>query len=105
MKKTLKVFTKKGDVTLTHRDYIAEGGEGAVFRKGGLAYKIYHDSSKMIPVAKIKELQGIKKENVTNSYIYKMKTIFWYLSNLGCVDSGRLLSRMIFLYILSCIVQ
>jgi len=47
----------KGVETLDKNDYIAAGGEGTVYQKGGTAYKIYHDPKKMIPVGKIKELQ------------------------------------------------
>ena len=52
----------KGTVILSENDTVGSpGGEGAVFSKGGLAFKIYHDPDKMIPTGKIKELQPLSK--------------------------------------------
>jgi hypothetical protein len=64
MSKSLKVKTKGGLVTLTDKDYKAAGGQGVVYCKGGLAYKIYHDPATMIPVAKIHELSVLKSPNI-----------------------------------------
>ena len=47
-------------VTFTSQEFIASGGQGEVYGKNGIAYKIYHDPSGMIPVEKIKELQTTK---------------------------------------------
>ncbi len=53
----MKVVVKgKGSVSLTQQDYVAEGGQGKVYAKGGMAYKVYHDPSSMIPEGKIREL-------------------------------------------------
>jgi serine/threonine protein kinase len=61
----MKVFIKgKGQVNLTNNDYIAEGGQGKIFGKGNLVYKIYHDSAKMIPESKIAELQTLTFPNI-----------------------------------------
>lgn len=61
MAKTIKVSTKKNkNITLTDAEYKAGGGEGEVYAKDGIAYKIYHDIHKMLPVAKIHELQVLK---------------------------------------------
>ena len=49
----------KGDVTLDQNSYVAAGGEGTVYRLGSVAYKIYHDPKRMIPLTKIDELQAI----------------------------------------------
>ena len=49
----------KTKVSLTQNEYKAQGGQGTVYVKGGLAYKIYHDPGKMIPEAKIRELASI----------------------------------------------
>lgn len=49
----------KGNQTLGKNSYVAAGGEGTVYQVGGTAYKIYHDPKKMIPLAKIDELQAI----------------------------------------------
>ncbi len=62
----MQVFTKSGQVSLEKSHYIAGGGEGEIYAKGGNAYKIYHDPSKMIPDGKILELAEIKLPNVLN---------------------------------------
>jgi len=46
------------------RDFIARGGQAALYGKNQYAFKIYHDPAKMIPVKKIQELQNIKPDNV-----------------------------------------
>ncbi len=51
-------------ITLTDNEYLAQGGEGVVYCKGNIAYKIYHDSDKMIPEQKIYELQALQISNV-----------------------------------------
>ncbi len=53
-----------GQMTLTDNDFLGSGGEGDVFVKQGTAYKIYHDSLKMMPMAKIDELKKIQSANV-----------------------------------------
>lgn len=54
----------KGNVTLSKSDYVCEGGEGQIFVKGSTAYKIYLDSKKMIPTAKIQELSVLSHPNI-----------------------------------------
>lgn len=63
-KKTYKVRTKKETTSLTDKHYKAVGGQGIVFCKGDLAYKIYHDPKNVIPVAKIQELAEIKHDYI-----------------------------------------
>lgn len=46
-------------VTLSDDEFLCKGGEGKIYLKNGVAYKIYHDPSQMIPQAKIKELSEI----------------------------------------------
>jgi hypothetical protein len=46
----------QGQITLSQNDFLAQGGQGAVYAKGGKAYKIYLDPAKMMPLAKINEL-------------------------------------------------
>ena len=53
------IIQGKGSETLQKGDYIAAGGEGTVCRRGSTAYKVYHDPTKMIPLAKIRELAPI----------------------------------------------
>ena len=63
-KKTYKVTDKKDVINLTDREYKASGGQGLVFCKGDMAYKIYHDPKRMIPVAKIQELSLLNRDNI-----------------------------------------
>lgn len=53
----------KNPISLEDKDYLS-GGEGKVFVRGDIAYKIYHDSKQVIPEAKIQELQPIVGSNV-----------------------------------------
>jgi hypothetical protein len=52
---TLRVNGKV--VTLTDKDFKCKGGEANLYIKNGIAYKVCHSPSIMIPEAKIKELQ------------------------------------------------
>jgi len=54
----------KPDITLSRNDYLAQGGEGSIYTKGSKAFKIYQDSTKVIPLGKIQELAEIKNPNV-----------------------------------------
>lgn len=49
----------KQKITLTQRDFKAKGGEGAVYVRRGVAYKVYTDPAKMIPSAKVQELAAL----------------------------------------------
>lgn len=51
-------------ITLDRKDFIAQGGEGRVYGKGGLVYKIYLDPKRMISEAKIKELRVLDRPNI-----------------------------------------
>jgi serine/threonine protein kinase len=62
MDKSIKVEKKSGIVLLTNKDYKAAGGQGVVYCKDGLAYKIYHDPKCMIPEAKIQELSILQSQ-------------------------------------------
>lgn len=55
-----------GKVDLTKNEFVASGGEGEVYVKNGVAYKIYNDPSRMIPSAKIKELSVLTRPNIIN---------------------------------------
>ena len=64
----------KGKVTLGKTDFTAAGGEGAVFVKNGVAYKLYGQSDcsgkfifspkKMIPLGKIQELSALTEPDI-----------------------------------------
>ncbi|MDM8536843.1 hypothetical protein QUF70_08840 [Desulfobacterales bacterium HSG17] len=61
----MKYFIRgKKSINLTQNDFIAKGGEGQVFGKGKTIYKIYNEPSKMIPDAKIMELQALDRRNI-----------------------------------------
>ena len=61
----MKVIVEgKGSESLTKQHYVAAGGEGQVFQKGGLAFKIMHSGKKPIPQGKMRELALIKNPNV-----------------------------------------
>ncbi len=49
----------KGKLTLGQREFVGQGGEGAVYARDDRAYKIYSDPAKMIPLAKIRELSAL----------------------------------------------
>lgn len=61
----MKVFVKgDAEVNLTKAHFVAEGGEGKVFARGDVGYKVYHDPAKAIPLGKIQELAPISDPSV-----------------------------------------
>ena len=69
----------KQKVSLGQKEYKAQGGEGTVYVKNNVAFKIYHDSNKMIPEGKILELQKLTVPNVLSPQqaLYDPKTRFF----------------------------
>ena len=55
----MEVVVSGKTVRLSKSNYLAEGGEGAIYVKGPTAFKIYTDPKKMIPDGKIQELQAL----------------------------------------------
>jgi hypothetical protein len=55
---------KNKKVKFTQNDFVAKGGEGSIYRRGNVIYKIYEDPFKMIPEAKIKELNNVNDNNI-----------------------------------------
>ena len=53
------LVNKKLKISLGQNEYKAQGGQGTVYVKSGLAYKVYHEADKMIPEGKIIELAAI----------------------------------------------
>jgi len=51
-------------ISISQKDYVTQGGEGKIFQKGKVAYKIYDDSKKMIPIGKIQELSELNVPNI-----------------------------------------
>ena len=61
----MKYFIQnKGEVSLTDKNFLAQGGEGSIYILGKTAYKIYTDPSKMISVGKIQELSVLNNGNI-----------------------------------------
>lgn len=54
----------KGRMSLSQSDFRAAGGEGSVYVKGGLAYKLYTDRTKMLPMGKIQDLSAITHKDI-----------------------------------------
>lgn len=54
----------KGKFKLTGSDFVTSGGEAKIFLRNKVIYKIYHNSSDMIPDGKIYELQEINERKV-----------------------------------------
>jgi hypothetical protein len=63
MSKTVHI-EGKGKVVLDDSDFVAAGGEGTIYRKNGLAIKVYNDIKNMIPAKKIQELAALDIDNV-----------------------------------------
>lgn len=55
----MEIFVGGNKVTLTQKNFVAKGGEGQIFHRDKVAYKIYEDLTKMIPPAKIGELESL----------------------------------------------
>jgi len=60
----VKVYVKGTGVNLSKRDFVAQGGQGAVYVKGGRAFKIYHKPQDMIPQQKMGHLSAISHPSV-----------------------------------------
>jgi len=54
----------KSNVTITDKDYKAQGGEKKIYIKGGLAYGVYHNPDGVMDEAKARELAVVKRPNV-----------------------------------------
>lgn len=50
--------------TLSNANFVAQGGQGSVYVKGGLAFKIYTSPADMMPLGKIQELSALDKPNI-----------------------------------------
>lgn len=61
----MKVYVRgKGIVLLGNDEFEAKGGEGSIYHKGNIAYKIFENPDKMIPEAKIDELSVLTDKNI-----------------------------------------
>ncbi len=69
----MKIYIQgNGYIELRKKDFIAQGGEGAVYARGKIAYKVYSNPSLMIPVAKIEEFSVLDHE-----YIIRQENILY----------------------------
>lgn len=65
MNQKIKIGTTNALLTLTDKQYLASGGEAAIYAHSNTAYKLYHDPEhKMLPIKKIQELGNIKNLQV-----------------------------------------
>mgnify|MGYP003632534886 CR=1 FL=1 len=61
----MKVWVRgEGAVSLTKRDYVGQGGQGAIYAKGGSAFKIFSDVSSVPCEGKVRELSALDDPNV-----------------------------------------
>lgn len=61
----MKIYAKNiGNISLNNTNYISAGGEGTIYAKNNMAYKIYSDITKVIPEGKISELSSLSKTNI-----------------------------------------
>lgn len=66
------IFEAGKQIMLTQNEYIAEGGEGIVYRLGNKVFKIYSDETKVLPQGKFNELSGLDMHNIVRplDFIY-----------------------------------
>jgi tRNA A-37 threonylcarbamoyl transferase component Bud32 len=85
-----------GNVKLTDKNYIGEGGEAVVYRHGSNAIKIYHDSKHMLPLKKIEELRSITADNVLipKEVVYEGKSKYACGYMMDYVDDTTPLCRL-----------
>lgn len=61
----MKVFVKgQGSVHIDKRHFVAKGGEGDIYVRGDVAYKLFHDPHKAIAPSKMRELAEIRDDHV-----------------------------------------
>ena len=62
----MRVYIKgqSNPIDLTSKDFKGAGGEGTIYARNGMTFKIYHDPTKMIPVGKVQELSAITDPRV-----------------------------------------
>lgn len=53
-----------GEIKLEKNDFVNSGGEGNIYIKNNIAFKIYHDPKRMISLKKIKELSEMTMDNI-----------------------------------------
>jgi len=61
---SINIVVDGKEIKLDKQDYIQEGGEGIIYAKGGIVYKIYHNLQDVLPVKKYNELSVLNKDNI-----------------------------------------
>lgn len=62
----MEIFVNGQKINLSQKNFVAKGGEGSVYRKGDIGYKIYEELKKMIPLAKIGELKKLTDPSIVS---------------------------------------
>jgi serine/threonine protein kinase len=60
----MKVYKNGQDINLTNNDFVAAGGEGSIYRKGGEIFKVYTDPIQFDLIKKIEELSALDRDNI-----------------------------------------
>lgn len=60
----MNVWSDGKKITLQKKDFVGQGGEASVYGRDGVAYKIFHDKSKVVASEKLLELQAIASSQV-----------------------------------------
>lgn len=62
----MRVWVKGSNqqIDLTQRNYIAAGGQGTVYARQGVGFKVYHNANDMLPLGKISELKAIQDPHI-----------------------------------------
>jgi hypothetical protein len=62
----MQIFVKgnKTKINLTQNNFVASGGEGNIYLRKGVIYKIYQNPKGVIPYSKMNELSSIQNANV-----------------------------------------
>jgi serine/threonine protein kinase len=55
----MDIFVNGQKISLTQKNFVAKGGEGSIFKREKIAYKVYEDLNKMVPLEKLKELKSL----------------------------------------------
>jgi len=96
MEKKVKI-NGMGEIKLDSSNYKASGGQADIFCVNGKAIKIYKNPKQMIPVEKIKELQGIKHPNVLapQEIVYEKSKAIGYLTDFkdNCLPLCQLFTK------------
>ena len=60
----MNVYVNGKKIVLSQKDYVTKGGEGSIYRKGSTGFKIYEELKKVIPLAKIGELNKLTDPSI-----------------------------------------